>query len=111
MRLPIYRFETIPSVDRHPSSFAIAEYVEYGPGTPYNSITLYTAIENNNGAPSHDGDLTVVIIYRTVCTTLEENHIVISFGIGNNVTVNAIIGLPVLKAFEVLVDLQYNTLN
>ena len=50
--------------------FAIAEYVEYGQGTPYNSITFYTAIENDSGAPSHDGDLTVVIIYHTTCTTL-----------------------------------------
>ena len=85
--------------------------MECDPGTLYDGVALCTVIENDRGTPSQDGDLTAAIRYRNPYTILKGNYVVLSFGICDNVAVNAIIGLPALNAFEAMVYLQHNKLN
>ena len=75
-------------------------------GILYDGVALCTVIENDRGTPPQDGDyLTAAIRYRTPYTILKGNYVVLSFGICDNVAVNAIIGLPALNAFEAMVYL------
>ena len=71
MRLPVYRMKNISSMDCHPifvRYYLISKV--WSPITPYDDVTLCTAIEDDNGFPSHDGGLTVVIRY---CTSYEHS--------------------------------------
>ena len=79
--------------------------------TPHAGVTFCTAIEDDSLTQSQNSGLTPVIRYRFPYTILEVKLVGLFFGIGDNVAVNAIIRLPVLKKIEDLVDLQYNTLN
>jgi hypothetical protein len=73
---------------------------------PFEPIKLEGAITDPAGYDSSQhGLLTAVIRYKTSYSDASGNPILISFALGSDVSTNTIIGLPMLAALELQIDL------
>ena len=90
----------------------VAEYCQYDDNNPFQPIHLQVAInDKDDKAPTPTDDvnkLTAVVRYYTPYTTKDGKPVLLSFGLGSNVAVRTIIGLPTLKAWGGVMDFVGN---
>ena len=91
----------------------VHEYIQHDDAEPFEPIKLLCAVESKPDASStiDTGRLTAVVRYRTPYTTTEGKPVLLSFGLGSDVAVRTIIGLPTLKEWKAVVDFADNTLT
>jgi hypothetical protein len=70
---------------------------------PFEPIKLGGAIRNPDDCnKTLHGQLTAIICYKTPCVARNGSPVRVSFGLGNNMTVNTILGMPVIKDLGML---------
>ena len=96
----------------------VANYVCYNDKSPFQPIQLLCALKETSISHQHTqaeidaaNSLTAVVRYKTPYTLTSTNKpCFLSFGLGDNVTVNSIIGLPQLKLWHATLSFATNTL-
>ena len=88
----------------------VINYSRYDDRNPFLPIELQCALteENNDATTNEANKLTAVVTYRTPYTDKSNEPITLSFGLGENVSVRTIIGLPTLKAWQGVIDFVQN---
>ena len=82
-------------ITQHPS--IVAEYIQFDDANPFDPIRLECAIPQLALEDKKQGCLTAIVRYYTKYSNADGSPVIISFGLGKDVTVNAIIGLPTLR--------------
>ena len=89
----------------------VIDYSRYDDRNPFVPIELQCAL-SEEGAPTtvvnEANKLIAVVTYRTPYVDQAKKPITLSFGLGENVSVRTIIGLPTLKAWQGVVDFVSN---
>ena len=90
----------------------VAEFISFDDSNPFEPIKLGGAIRDPSDFDAADhGNLTAVIRYYTPYTDVSGSPITLSFGLGSDVTVNTIFGLPMLCALDSVISLNSNSLH
>jgi hypothetical protein len=85
----------------------VAEFISFDDANPFEPIKLSGAIRNpSNFAAADHGTLTAVVRYYTPYTNVSGSPITVSFGLGSNITINTIFGLPMLCDFDSVISLN-----
>ena len=71
----------------------VAEYLEYGPGTKFDLVRLRVAVDS---ASVMDGSLSAIIRYKTQYF-ISSRPLLLSFAIGDSLSLNIILGTPALE--------------
>jgi hypothetical protein len=86
--------------------FAVS-FERFDDTNPFEPIKLGRAIRSpEDYNESTHGQLTAVIHYRTPYSDHEGNPITISFGLGNGMTVNTILGMPLIRDLGMTPDFR-----
>ena len=91
----------------------VAEYLEYNDAEAFNPIQLLCAVEDEqrgNNRNDNKGKLTAIVRYWTQYKNRDGSREVISFGLGEDITANSLLGLPTLKRWKALIDLEAESL-
>ena len=75
----------------------VAEYIQYDDADPFEPIKLSCAIEDLSAVEALHGKLTAIVRYHTRYVNADGTPTTISFGLGQGIAVNSIIGLPTLR--------------
>jgi hypothetical protein len=88
----------------------VASYEQFDDSNPFEPIKLGGAIRHPDDydAKIH-GQLTAVIRYRTGCFCHDGSPINISFGLGHDMTVNSILGMPTIRDLGMKPDFRLGT--
>jgi len=90
----------------------IAEYTQYDNSTPFKPIRLSVALKGLDGCDIMKNKLTAVVRYWTPYLDKNGNHQeVISFGLGESITFNSMVGLPLLMDWEASVCFKSNCMS
>ena len=81
----------------------VKSYDQFNNCLPFEPITLGCAVPTDSSTPLND-KLTAVVTYFTPYCDTSDRPLFLSFGLGESVTVNAIIGLPTIIAWGLVVD-------
>lgn len=89
----------------------VVSYSRYDDREPFMPISLQCALsdDNNVGETNDENKLVAVVTYRTPYTSNTGDAITLSFGLGHNVSVRTIIGLPTIKAWKGVMNFVDNT--
>ena len=71
----------------------VTEYLEYGPGTKFDLVQLRVAVDS---ASVMDGSLSAIIRYKTQYF-ISSRPLLLSFAIGDSLSLNIILGTPALE--------------
>ena len=89
----------------------VAEYIEHTDNDPFQPIQMQVAVDDPNSLTTPDiGKLTAVVRYHTPYTFADGSPMLLSFGLGVDVAVRSLIGLPTLRQLACTVDLPSNQL-
>ena len=88
-------------------SSSVADDIQYNDSTPFQSLQLYCAVIDVEKEKSMHGKLTALVRYH-LRYKLKGQPLTISFGLGADVVVNSIIGLPTLRIWGGLLDFINN---
>ena len=94
-------------ITKHPS--IVAEYIQFDDNNPFDPIRLECAVPQLALSDEKQGCLTAIVRYFTKYTHKDGKPVILSFGLGKDVTVNAIIGLPTLRQWGGDIILSKNT--
>ena len=83
----------------------VANYEQFDDKKPFRPITLDCAVPQSE-AEKTTGKLTAVITYKTRYRDNEGQQLTLSFGLGAAIRVNAIIGLPTLRKWKMVLDID-----
>ena len=83
----------------------VHSYEEYCDNNPFQPIALDCAVPVSK-SDTTSNKLTAVVRYKTRYTDPEGNNLMIAFGLGESVSVNAIIGLPIFKKWKLILDVD-----
>jgi len=89
----------------------VSEYIQYDDAHPFDPIQLQCAVKDLEKAKQDHGMLTAIVRYKSRYLTGDGNPLIISFGLGSSVAVNAIIGLPTIKAWACIIDFTNDTMS
>lgn len=89
----------------------VAEYTQYDDNTPFEPIRLSVALQGLDGCDIMKNKLTAVVRYWTPYLDKNGKHQVISFGLGESIAVNSIIGLPLLMDWEASICFKSNCMS
>ena len=96
-------------MSKYPS--IVAEYIQYDDAEPFEPIKLAVALQNLDGCDSMKSKLTAIVRYWTPYMDQNNKRQVISFGLGESISVNSIIGLPQLRLWQASVCFHTNCLS
>lgn len=90
----------------------VASYEQFDDSNPFEPIKLGGAIRHPDDydATIH-GQLTAIIRYRTGCFCHDGSPINISFGLGHDMTVNSILGMPTIRDLGMKPDFRQGTIR
>ena len=88
-------------------SHLVAEYIQYDNSVPFQPLQLSYAVTDVEQRESMHEKLTDLVQYY-LRYQLKGRPVVISFGLGANVAVNSIIGLPTLRQWGGLLEFCSN---
>lgn len=88
----------------------VAKYIQYDNAEPFEPIKLAVALQDLDGCDSMKSKLTAIVRYWTPYMDQDNKHQLISFGLGECISVNSIIGLPQLRAWQASVCFHTNFL-
>ena len=97
LRLHQWIITTYPSI--------VKSYEVYNDDNAFNPLTLDFAVPTESSSATSN-QLTSVVTYFTRYKLPNGELATISFGLGQNVLVNAIIGLPLLKKWKMILNLE-----
>ena len=83
----------------------VEKYEQYDDAQPFQPITLDCALPASE-AEKTTGKLTAVVTYKTRYVDKEGRSLTLSFGLGESIQVNAIIGLPTFKTWKLVLDID-----
>ena len=86
----------------------VAEYTQYDNITPFEPMRLSLDLKGLDGC---DNKLTAVVRYWTPYLDKDGNHQVISFGLGESIAVNSIMGLPLLMDWKASICFKSNCMS
>ena len=84
----------------------VVAYEECNDLNPFTPLKLDCAIPTADDITSLDGKLTAVVEYQTRYKLLCGKPATLKFGLGKDVQVNAIVGMPTWKAWGLILDLH-----
>ena len=87
----------------------VAEYIQFDDSRPFEPLKLHCAVEDLVATESLHGKLTSIVRYWIRYSTKGKQEL-LSFGLGDSVAVNSLIGIPTIKAWKSLLDFNTNTL-
>jgi len=96
-------------MSKYPS--IVAEYIQYDNAEPFKPIKLAVALQNLDGCDSMKSKLTAIVRYWTPYMDQDNKRQLISFGLGESISVNSIIGLPQLRSWQASVCFHTNCLS
>ena len=88
----------------------VASYERYDDNTPFQPITLECAVPSS-AAEKDTSKLSVVVTYKRRYTDVKGDMVLLSFGLGEAISVNAILGLPTLRSWKMVLDIEKNQAN
>ena len=88
----------------------VANYECYDDEKPFQPITSDCAVPTS-AAEKDASKLSAVVTYKTRYTDVKEDMVLLSFGLGEAIWVNAIIGLPTLRSWKMVMDIDKNQVN
>ena len=83
----------------------VENYEQFDDADAFRPITLDCAVPQSE-AEKTTGKLTAVITYKTRYRDNEGKKLTLSFGLGASIRVNAIIGLPTLRKWKMVLDIN-----
>ena len=83
----------------------VESYEEYTDANPFNPIALDCAVPVSN-QDDNSNKLTAVVTYKTRYVDKSGKKLTISFGLGESISVNAILGLPTIKSLKLVLDID-----
>ena len=89
----------------------VAEYIQYDDVDPFEPIRLAVALKDLEGCNITKNKLTAVVRYWTPYFDSDGNRLVISFGLGESIAVNSIVGLPFLAHWKASICFHSNSLS
>jgi hypothetical protein len=90
----------------------VASFEKFDDANPFEPIKLGGAIRQpEDYNESQHGRLTAIIRYKTPYADHDGNPIQISFGLGNDMTVNTILGMPIIKDLGMLPNFRDGTVT
>ena len=93
-------------ITNHPH--IVASYEEFNDANPFTPLKLDCAVPTLDGDDDLSGKLTAVVEYRTRYTLPNGSPATVKFGLGKDIRVNAILGLPQQAAWRMIIDLNEN---
>ena len=84
----------------------VVSYEECNDRNPFHPLKLDCAVPTADAADSLEGKLTAVVTYRTRYVLPSGEPATLKFGLGKDITVNAIIGLPTWTEWGLALDLH-----
>ena len=85
----------------------MSAYEEFNDSNPFSLLLLDCAVPTIAGENDNtDGKLTAVITYKTRYTRSDGTQATLKFGLGKDIQVNAIVGIPTIKEWELILDLK-----
>ena len=88
----------------------VLEYTQHNDTNPFQPIRLISALDDSLKPSVDTGHLTAIVRYRTPYTDINDKPVILSFGLGKDVSVRAIIGIPQLKEWGACINLVENIL-
>lgn len=86
----------------------VVSYEEYTDFNPFAPLKVDCAIPTNDENNNCDGQLIAVVIYRTRYILPDGTNATITFGLGKDIQVNAILGITQLKEWCMVLNLDEN---
>lgn len=83
----------------------VHSYEEYNGSNPFSPIILEGVTSTGDNSDFETGKLTAIVTYYTRYTVNGE-ALTISFGLGDSIAVNGIIGLPTLREWKMVLDID-----
>ena len=83
----------------------VKSYEQYDDENPFRPITLDCAVPTS-AAEKEASKLSAVVTYITRYNDASGKPVTLSFGLGDDVTVNAIIGIPTFRAWKLILDIS-----
>ena len=83
----------------------VEKYEQYDDAQPFWPITLDCALPASE-AEKTTSKLTAVVTYKTRYVDKQGKNLTLSFGLGESIQVNAIIGLPTIKEWKLVLDID-----
>ena len=90
-------------ITQHPH--LVESYEQFDDANPFRPITLDCAVPQSE-AEKTTGKLTAVVTYKTRYMDEQGKRLTLSFGLGAAIRVNAIIGLPTLRKWKIVLDID-----
>ena len=83
----------------------VAEYIQFDDSYPFELLQLHCAVADLNQTEYMHSKLTAIVRYRL---HYEKNgkRVLLSFGLGDSVTVNSIVGIPTIQAWNIFLILM-----
>ena len=83
----------------------VAEYIQFDDSRPFEPLKLHCAVEDLVATESLHGKLTSIVRYWIRYSKNDKKEI-LSFGLGDSVAVNSLVGIPTIKAWQYLLDFE-----
>ena len=78
----------------------VDSYEQFDDANPFWSIVLAGALDTDDTENFESGKLTAVVTYKTLYVKVDGTLVKVSFGLGNYVDVNTIVGIPSLLSLK-----------
>ena len=90
----------------------VDEFLQCGKDTDYDVVHLLVALDLS-GVPTNDdhGQMTAVIWYKTPYIVNGKGAFILSFALGNDVSIRCVLGLPILLAICASIGLAFGLLS
>ena len=75
----------------------VAEYIQFDDSDPFQPLQLECAVSDLSAVEDNHGKLTAIVRYWTQYKHEDGKRVVLSFGLGPDVNVNSIIGMPTIR--------------
>ena len=80
----------------------VDSYEQFDDANPFRTIVLVGALDTDDMEIFESGKITVVVTYKNCYDKFDGTSVKVSFGLGSFVAVNAIVGLPYLTDWKVI---------
>ena len=89
--------------------YIVKNYIQFDDKDKFEPLGLNYAVNDVKNVEHNVGKVTAIVTYYTRYTSVNKLPILLSFGLGNEVAVNTIIGKPTSKEWKGCVDFSNDT--
>ena len=87
----------------------VAEYIQFDNQHPFEPLQLHCAVEDLAVMESIHGNLKAIVLYW-LWYGMTGKKVLLSFGLGDSIAVNSIVGVPTIKSWKTVLDFTSDTL-